>query len=203
MKKSLFGWLTIVMMAFVCVGFAACGGDDDGDGGGSSGGSGSGAMGGNGVSFNFNKAYFYAESGGNGKVNYVIQIFNCDYYTAIQRQDASMLPNELQSMNIMFSAEGTTTAIPTGEFVPFEALAVSIKKDDLINQTDEHGNQYAAHGDTMPLKISKSGNNYTISFGEMDFVNVFKGNDQTADFTSAFSYTGTLTAVPEGYFSVE
>ena len=35
MKKNLFSWMTIMLMAFVCAGFAACGGsDDDGNGGG-------------------------------------------------------------------------------------------------------------------------------------------------------------------------
>jgi hypothetical protein len=34
MKKTLLGLMTIVMMAVVCVGFSACGSDDDGDGGG-------------------------------------------------------------------------------------------------------------------------------------------------------------------------
>ena len=40
MKKSIFSWMTIMLMAFVCVGFVACGSDDDDDdkGGGSSGG---------------------------------------------------------------------------------------------------------------------------------------------------------------------
>ena len=33
MKKNIFSWLTIVVMAVVCVGFVACGSDDD-DGGG-------------------------------------------------------------------------------------------------------------------------------------------------------------------------
>ena len=36
MKKNVFSWMTIMLMAFVCVGFAACGGgsdDDDSDGG--------------------------------------------------------------------------------------------------------------------------------------------------------------------------
>ena len=34
MKKNLLGWMTIALMAFVCVGFAACGSDDDDNGGG-------------------------------------------------------------------------------------------------------------------------------------------------------------------------
>ena len=34
MKKYLFGLTTIVMMAVVCVGFSACGSDDEGGGGG-------------------------------------------------------------------------------------------------------------------------------------------------------------------------
>ena len=34
MKKNIFSWMTIMLMAFVCVGFTACGGgDDDSDGG--------------------------------------------------------------------------------------------------------------------------------------------------------------------------
>lgn len=31
MKKNIFSWMTIMLMAFVCVGFAACGGSDDDD----------------------------------------------------------------------------------------------------------------------------------------------------------------------------
>ena len=34
MKKSIFCWMTIALMAFVCVGFSACGSDDDDNGGG-------------------------------------------------------------------------------------------------------------------------------------------------------------------------
>lgn len=33
MKKQLFSWMTIALMAVVCVGFAACGGDGDGGSG--------------------------------------------------------------------------------------------------------------------------------------------------------------------------
>ena len=32
MKKNFLNWLTVMLMAFVCVGFAACGGDDDDNG---------------------------------------------------------------------------------------------------------------------------------------------------------------------------
>jgi len=39
MKKNLLNWMTIMLMAFVCVGFAACGGGDDDSDGGISGGS--------------------------------------------------------------------------------------------------------------------------------------------------------------------
>ena len=31
MKKKAISWMTVMLMAFVCVGFAACGGDDDDD----------------------------------------------------------------------------------------------------------------------------------------------------------------------------
>lgn len=34
MKKQLFGWMTIVLMVFACVGFVACGDKDDEEGGG-------------------------------------------------------------------------------------------------------------------------------------------------------------------------
>lgn len=39
MKKNLLNWMTILLMTFVCVGFAACGGGDDDSDGGISGGS--------------------------------------------------------------------------------------------------------------------------------------------------------------------
>lgn len=204
MKKNLFSWMAIAMMAFACVGLAACGGDDgdNGGNGGTSGGTGSGALGGNGYSFNYNRGYFYAQSNGSGKTDYFIMIYNCDYFTAIQKHDASMIPNKLQSMTITFSAEGSTSAVPTGEFKPFEAIALSIDKQDLINRTDEHGNQYGGGSNTNPLKITKSGDKYTISFDEIDFIN-YLVNDKTVVFSSAFTYTGTLAPVPEGYFSVK
>lgn len=34
MKKNILNWMTITLMAFVCVGFTACGGDDDDNSGG-------------------------------------------------------------------------------------------------------------------------------------------------------------------------
>ena len=37
MKKNILSWMTIVLMAFMCIGFSACGGDDDDNGGGSGG----------------------------------------------------------------------------------------------------------------------------------------------------------------------
>ena len=39
MKKNIFSWLTIALMAIVCVGFSACGSDGDDDGGNGGGGS--------------------------------------------------------------------------------------------------------------------------------------------------------------------
>ena len=201
MKKNLFSWMSFLMMAFVCVGFAACGGDDDGGNGGGSG-SGSGTIQGDGKSYNFNNAYFYAEKSG-GKTQYIIQVYNCDYYAAMQKHDANMIPNVLQSMNVIFKAEGSTSEIPTGEFLPFEALVVSMDKDAMISGSDDHGEQYIAYSETVPVKISKSGDNYTISFDKVDFTNVFSGNDHSVVFSSGFSYTGRIASVPKDYFSVE
>ena len=190
-----------MLMAFVCVSLTACGGDDGDGGGGVSGGTGSGSVGGNGISFSYNRGYFYAQAGKNGKTDYIIMLYNCDYFTAIQRRDASMLPNELQSMTITFPAEGSTSAVPTGEFTPFEALTVSITKEQLL-AGEEHGKQYGGGSSTATVKITKNGDTYTISFDEIDFVNVLNGNHSVV-FSSGFTYTGTLAPVPEGYFSVK
>jgi hypothetical protein len=131
-------------------------------------------------------------------------LFNCAYYEALERQDANMLPNNLQTMTIMFDVdEAAAKAIPAGDYAPFEALLASLTKQQLM-EGEKHGKQYTAFSENSPVKITKSGDKYTISLGELDFYEMFSGDRENVTFTSKpFTFTGTLSQVPEKYFQYE
>ena len=140
---------------------------------------------------------------GGEEAEYIIQLFNCPYYKAIEKQDASLLPSTLKTINIMFHAEKKATGVPTGDFAPYEVLLASVTKEEMM-QGEQHGKQYTAFSDSIPVNITKSGDKYTISFGALDFYEMFSGDRENVTFTSKpFTFTGTLSQVPEKYFQYE
>ena len=150
---------------------------------------------------------------GGEEAEYIIQLFNCPYYKAIEKQDASLLPSTLKTINIMFHAEKKATGVPTGDFAPYEVLLASVTKEEMM-QGEQHGKQYTAFSDSIPVNITKSGDKYTISFGALDFYTIsfgaldfyemFSGDRENVTFTSKpFTFTGTLSQVPEKYFQYE
>ena len=165
---------------------------------------GSSSITGDGETYEFDYGYWYAYEVSDSATEYVILLFNCAYYEALERQDASMLPNNLQTMTIMFDVdEAAAKAIPAGDYAPFEALLASLTKQQLM-EGEKHGKQYTAFSENSPVKITKSGDKYTISLGELDFYEMFSGDRENVAFTSKpFTFTGTLSQVPEKYFQYE
>jgi hypothetical protein len=201
MKKYFLSMMSVMMMALACVCLSACGDDDKDDGGSGSGSSSS--ISGDGENYEFDYGYWYAHEMGGEEAEYIIQLFNCPYYKAIEKQDASLLPSTLKTINIMFHAEKKATGVPTGDFAPYEVLLASVSKEEMM-QGEQHGKQYTAFSDSIPVNITKSGDKYTISFGALDFYEMFGGDRENASFTSKpFTFTGTLSQVPEKYFQYE
>ena len=165
--------------------------DDDNPVGGSS------SFTGNGLTFNYSdpNGAWYANEGA-----FYFQMFNCDYYRAVEEENANLLPETIQMMTIGFETNGELKSIPTGQYSPFYVIIASITKQQLM-QGDNHGTQYVGYS-TSPVKISKSGNEYTIEFGTLEFNDNVNGGNKP--FTiSGFTWKGTLDKVPDGYFDSE
>ena len=162
--------------------------DDDDPVGGSS------SFTGNGLTFDYSNpnGSWYANEGA-----FYFQMFNCDYYRAFEEKNADMLPETIQMMTVGFETNGELKSIPTGQYSPFYVIISSITKQELI-QGNNHGTQYAGYS-TSPVKISKSGNEYTIEFGRLEFNDNLNGGNKP--FTiDGFTWKGTLDKVPDGYF---
>ena len=142
---------------------------------------GSGALVGNGKSFNFNNGYFYAQTGQDGKTDFILEFCNFDL-----QESTDMLPDEIQILSILFSANFSTTTVPNGKFMPFSAFILSTGKEGFANQL--YDINYSSHNNTKPVKISRSGENYTISFDYIDFMD----DISELRFGGAFTYTGKL-----------
>lgn len=216
MKVKNYFSVLFMALAMCLFGLSSCGGDDDSgsnsggnsSGGGSSAGGSVATVSGGNQSFSVNKAYFTAENQSNGKVYYILQFFNCDYYEAMQTRDANMLPETIYGVSVVYEAPGSITEPATGEFTDFFVNLSAKSKQGLISGTDVKGSQYNSESEGrtiegIKLTVSKNGNNYTVSFGEMNYIDIFKGNDHSIDFRgSAFSYTGPIVAIPSGLVSV-
>lgn len=132
-----------------------------------------------GKSFNFNNGYFYAQTGQDGKTDYTLEFCNFDL-----QESTDMLPDEIQILSILFSANGSTTTVPIGKFMPFSASIFSGGKAGLANGSYI---KYDSQDNSTPVEISKSGENYRISFN-IDFMD----DISEVRFRGAFTYTGKL-----------
>ena len=174
MKKNIFSWLTIALMAIVCVGFAACGSDDD-DNGGGGGGANSGAVI-EGKTVNTSYAFWcYSKS----DKRWLLDFCNAD----IRSLNAGNFPGSgLNMVSIDFKGD-EASEVPTGEFDDFNVYVVNgltpnSEGDQMEKGRDKEGK----------LVITKSGNNYTVSY-----TGVSLSNDKKTITNTSFSYTGPLT----------
>lgn len=184
MKTKLFGWMTFVMMAFVCVGFAACSSDDDDNNGGGSGKSSS-----SGVSVKTGYGYFIKNSSGT-----IWEFHFCSHNMAAIPSSNAVI----DLVTIDLKNEAGSTDIPVGEFSG--CFAVDILKG--ANAGRDNGTIYESgrrSETTGKLTISKSGNNYTVSYSGVNLYQVDEATDQRVGnaIVSSFSYTGPIIDYPD------
>ena len=196
MKKIGFKLLSILMMAAVCVGFAACGDDDDDENGG--GGDAAGYISIDGKTYNVSHGYYYLES----NMIYV-NFYNYDHASAVKNNDLSALPETINMFSIVYPSAGSPTP-PTGDYNEFEIDFMTINKSDML-AGDDMGTQYIGYPsegtESQVLKVQKNGNKYTFQCPEMVYHNY--PNDKKTVRGAAFSISCTLAPEPEGGFSIE
>jgi len=180
MKKILLGLMTIVMMAFVCVSFASCGGDDDDNGGGGSSSSG--------VSANAKYGYFIKN--GNGSQ---WELSFCSL-----NLNSTPNPGTLYDMVIIDLVPGQSYSdIPTGEFTG--CFAVDMGKGAKAFQTEGTVYESGSRSNTTgKLTISKNGNNYTVSYTGVTLYQYDDNDNRVGDgIVSSFSFTGPIVDYPD------
>ena len=169
MKKSIFCWMTIALMAFVCVGFAACGSDDEG--GGSSGG---GSTKFNGQSYNLTYGYWDAASSYTS-----FEFANCD----ITSKNPSSYPSRIDIL--YFNISGITSPEPGTYNATIELYSFAPTASESIH--------YPGGGGRASVTIAKSGDKYTITIPETN-INYYPNGDgkNGTSVPFSFSWTGTL-----------
>ena len=173
MKKNILSWMTIMLMAFVCVGFAACGDDDDNGGG-----SGAGSMKFNGKSYNLAYGFWQPESSSSGSKYTSFEFANFDLTT----KNPSAIPARADMM--YFNISGISSPEPGTYDTSIEIYSFS---------TREEGVNYPGGGGKVKVTIAKSGDKYTFTIPETTvyyYENGSKASPTTAPFS--FSWTGKL-----------
>ncbi len=171
MKKNILNWMTIALMAFVCVGFAACGGDDDDD---DRGGSGGGTAKVNGQTYNFVNGYWDA-----GSNNTTFEFANCD----ITSKNPASYPSRIDML--CFTIRGITSPQPGTYETTIELYSFAPTADREIH--------YPGGGGRVSVTIAKSGDKYTFTIPETN-VNYYSNGDGKNGISVpfSFSWTGTL-----------
>lgn len=170
MQKKLFSWMTIALMAFVCVGFAACGSDDEGGGG-----SGGGSTKFNGQSYNLIYGYWDAEA----KHGYTVFEFSSIDIT----KTPSSNPGRIDML--VFSISGITSPDPGTYDATIELYS--------FTPTTSEASFAPTGGGRVRVTIAKSGDKHTITIPATNIT--YYSTDDEESGTSApfsFSWTGTL-----------
>ena len=173
MKKNIMSWMTIALMAFVCVGFAACSSDDDNGGGGSGGGS----TKVNGQSYNLSYGFWDA---GSSTLYFEFSNYN------LLNKNPSAVPSKVDILtvsvrNISSPQPGTYEA--TVELYSFAPTAT------------EKVVYPGGFGKGLSLTITKSGDKYSFTIPEST-ITYYPDGESRANAKSvpfSFSWTGTLT----------
>ena len=183
MKRTYLSWMTTVLMAFACVAFISCDKDDDKDNGG---GTGSGNLSAGEASFSVNYGYYDSEEE-DGEKNWELFFYNFD-------ANSTTMPQSINEVIIYFSVPKSVEGIPVGTFNDF---GVNICKGENPNVVEETGKYYFGYSDgkrtNANLKITKSGDKYTVSFEGLP---ISEEESEMAT-PASFSYTGKLVEAPE------
>ena len=177
MKKHLMSWMTIMLMAFVCVGFAACGSDDDDNGG-------NGSSSSSGVTVNSKYGYYHKNSSRSWEF----------YFSSHDLNNLGSVKGTFDMVIIGLVIDNGSDDIPVGEFTG--CFEVDIAKGMTVS--DEDSGTYYESGSrsntTGKLTIKKNGSSYTFSYSG---VNLYADDSDKAAVTNAsFSYTGNMYDYP-------
>ena len=172
--------MTTVLMAFACVAFISCDKDDDND---VAGGTGSGGLSAGSASFSVNYGFYDVYMEDEGELSWEFIFFNFD-------PNSTSLPPKVNELFVYFTVPDSIEGIPLGTFYDF---GVTVCKDVKPSREDDEGEFYSGMSDKMrrksALNVSKSGDNYTISFEGLPMTN----DSSKESVTASFSYTGKLS----------
>ncbi len=200
MKKFLDHALMLFAVAALCVGFSSCDSDDEGNGG-VTGASSAVSVGG--INASFSHVYWLpydADLNADGEYEYEIQFYSFDYLNALKSQNYNAFPQIFHTILISFTAPGTFDELPEGSWVVNDynvsgALGVSM-------QNDGEGEYYIEEGDNSGnLVITKSNGKYTVAIKPLEIEYWPFGEDEANEDVVKldFTYTGTITRIPDEY----
>ena len=183
MKRNYLSWMTTVLMAFACVAFISCDKDDDND----DGGNGSGNLTAAEASFSVNYGFYDLYDEYDGEKYWELAFYNFD-------PNSKTMPQSINEVIIYFTVPESIEGIPVGTFNDF---GVSICKGENPKVEEPTGDYYFGEADRIrnraDLKISKSGDKYTVSFENLS---INKEGSELAT-SASFSYTGKLMQAPD------
>lgn len=182
MKKFLLNWATLVMVAFLSVGFASCSSDDDEDGGGS--GSVAATLDGAKVSFHKN-AYWYIDN-----ERMYIEFYSFDVMNVLNGK--SPIPTPMNFLSIGYDIDNNQTGmesvtLPSGKYDIYLAEGVTMTSEGWQGETWDNATN------NSDLVIVKNGNNISIKIEK-----AYVGDDK-ADKIFSFSYNGPISLLPEEF----
>lgn len=196
MQKKFFSWMTIMLMAFVCVGFAACGSDDDDNGGGSSSGSASITLDGKSLSFGY--AYWNYVNDGLENPQYQITFYDHSMEDYLKTQK---MPETMTAFAICIRKSGDKSVLPTGTFKDFW---VAISKNEAAQQADDghaiYGVSYYGDSSKNPnsqVTISKNGSQYTVKVTGLDIYSEGETASRKVAENVSFTYNGGIASTEE------
>lgn len=197
MQKKLFSWMTIALMAFVCVGFAACGSDDEDDnGGGSSSGSASITL--DGKSLRFGYAYWNYVNDGREDPQYQITFYDYNMENYLKTQK---MPETLTAFAICIRKSGDKSVLPTGTFKDFW---VAISKNETAQQGKDGHTVYGVsyYGDSgknpnAEVTVSKNGSQYTVKVTGLDIYSEGETASRKVAENVSFTYNGGIASIEE------
>ncbi len=174
------------MMAFAAImsfGLTACNNDDDNGGGGGTRGKTSVTV--NGTTFSVSYGYWDAIATNNETVMYQFYAYN---------NKIENWKDPIHHVSVIYSSNSTiVTGLETGTF---DSYTVSVGITTANDLKDIAYYAYAGeNGNTGKIKVSKSGDTYTIEVPSLNY-HTFENENKTFPGT-AFSFTGTLAKMPQ------
>ena len=172
MKKNILNWVSIIMMAFVCVGFTACGDSDDND----NSGSGGGTTKFNGQSYNLTYGFWDA---GTSTLYFEFSNYN------LANKNPSVVPDKIDILTVSVKDISSPQPGTYNATVEFYSFAPTVTEETYYP---------GGYGKGVNLTITKSGDKYTFTIPETSisyYPNGKRGDGTCVPFS--FSWTGTLT----------